>query len=92
MAVKKPRLIACLKKNTIYSTSENINGTGLIKDYVLDPERDVEFWFVKPGNTQLQQGKDGNYLYMSNNSTFVIRFFDDQQIPPEKLEPCDVND
>ena len=87
---KKPRLIACLKKNTRYSTSENINGTGLIKDYVLDPERDVEFWFVKPGNTQLQQGKDGNYLYMSNNSTFVIRHFDDQQIPPEKLYHCDV--
>ena len=87
---KKPRLIECLKKNTIYSTSENIKGTGLIKDYVLDPERDVEFWLVKPGNTQLKQGKDGNYLYMSNNSTFIIRLFDDQQIPPEKLEPYDV--
>ena len=87
---KKPRLIECLKKNTRYSTLENINGTGLIKDYVLDPERDVEFWLVKPGNTQLKQGKDGNYLYMSNNSTFVIRLFYDQQIPPEKLYPCDV--
>ena len=87
---KKPRLIECLKKNTIYSTSENIKGTGLIKDYVLDPERDVEFWLAKPGNTQLNQGEDGNYLYMSNNSTFVIRHFDDQQIPPEKLYHCDV--
>ena len=28
---KKPRLIACLKKNTIYSTSENINGRNIQK-------------------------------------------------------------
>ncbi|MAD24871.1 MAG: hypothetical protein CMO44_11950 [Verrucomicrobiales bacterium] len=62
----------------------------VVTNIELDPKRDVEFRLVQQGNyDNLEQGKNGEYLYISNNSTFVIMNYFDQE-PPKKLLFCDV--